>query len=138
MRFCASVNHVCCKLLISCSCFARNFATNPFACFFVSEWLIPLTYPLCNQSVLLFDRKVDISDIFSRILIPVYRYKHQSPDAQKCRSTFIYIDIFDNTLMLLHFSTNQNLFWVKKVNFAFVSNVEKGSGDIIHQIIANI
>ena len=68
----------------------------------------------------------------------LYRYTGISADAQKYRSTFIYIDIFYNTLMLLHFSTNQNLFWVKKVSFDFVSNAEKGSGDFMRQIIANI
>ena len=128
---------------VSCSWHARNFATNHTVCFFVSERLIPLKYSLHNHfslyyCLILNDKKeVDISHISSRSLILV-RYERQNSDTQKGRSTFLYIDVFYNTLMFLHFNTKQNLFSFNKVNFALCKQCRKSFRDFIHQIIANI
>ena len=112
---------------VSCSWHARNFATNHTACFFVSEWLIPLKYPLHYCLILNGKKEVDISHVSSKSLIVVYGYKRQNSDPGKGRSTFLYIDVFYNTLMFLHFNTNQNLFWFKKVKFALCKQCRKSS-----------
>ena len=126
---------------VSCSWHARNFATNPTVCFFVSEWLMPLKYnhfSLYYYLILNSKKEVDISHVSSRSLILVYRYERQNSDAKKSRSTFLYIDIFYNTLMFLHLNTNQNLFRLKKVTFALWKQCRKSSTDFIHQITVNI
>ena len=118
---------------VSWSWHARNFATNHTICFFVSEWLIPLKYPLHNHFslycclILNSKKEVDISHVSSKSLIVVYRYERQNLDAGKGRSTFLYIDVFYNTFMFLHFNTNQNLFWFKKVNFGLCKQCRKSS-----------
>ena len=113
-------------------------------CFFVSEWLIQLKYPLHNHFslyhylILNGKKKVDISHVSSRNLILVYQYERQNSNAEKGRSTSFYNNIFYNTLMFLHFNASQNLFRFKKVYFALRKQCRKSSRDFIHQIIANI
>ena len=95
MRFYARANFASSKLPIFCSWHARKFAKNPPLCFFVSEWLIPLKYPLYNYFNLYYylitnsTKKVDIS-VSSKVLTP-----------KKSRSTLLYTDIFYNTLFTL-------------------------------------
>ena len=130
-RFCVSVNYFFCKLLISCSWHARNIVANPPVCFFVSKWVIPLMYPLYNLFSLYYymipnrKKEVDISDVSSRNLHRYTRISSQNSDGQKSSFTFLYIDVFYNTLVFLLFNTYQKLFWLKKVNFVLLKQCRK-------------